>query len=631
MPKITLIGAGSGFTQPLLTDILNIEGLEDGVINLVDIDAKRLEVNVKLMRHILCLMGKKKWEIAASTNRRDIMSGTDYLISVIEVSGVPCVRFDNDIPLKYGIDQCVGDTIGPGGIMKALRTLPSFLDIMQDAQRYCPNALVMNYTNPMSIITLGAARISNQSLIGLCHSVQGNSRQIADILGVPYEELEWQCGGINHMAWFTKLNWHGQDMYPRLRYRASCTDVIKVLPIRADLLKNLGYFSTESCGHFSEYVPYYRKRKDLLKRYGLDKSSGSYASSWPTVRKMSDKHRKDMATGKCSIPLTRSFEYAADIIEAHIFDRKKVIYASVKNTCLIPNLPQTGVVEVATLVDKRGYMPVYFGDLPEQCAALCRSNMSVFELCVEGILKNNREAVIHAMMLDPLSAAVCSLGEIRTMAEELFAAEKDYIPKWCARPQNVVAPMTVSPLTNFVRTFQVSKPLSRIKLVDFEYPDDKSVLDFTERTFESGFTNIRNELRKAGSAIMLFMCHIKCLTSMKLQAKMGYDGPVKMWLDSKELFNDPNGTNPAGIDKGKVIFVVGKGKHEVLLALDSNMGYAEGIRLRFERLDISKHEEIKGIMPNKLPTFVEENFERAIESVSPMAARRLEKKNHSQQ
>ena len=229
-------------------------------------------------------------------------------------------------------------------------------------------------------------------------------------------------------------------MLPRLRAAAWDPKVIEAFPIRTDLIRNLGYFATECCGHFSEYVPYYRKRKDLIALHCRDGYKGAtsfYADNWPSWRKTTDRHRRQMAEGKLDIPLARSHEYAADIIEAHLFDRKKVVYASVPNTGLIPNLPQTGVVEVATLVDSRGFSPTYFGDLPEQCAALCRSNMTVFELCAQGILTRDREAVIHALMLDPLSAAVCSLTEIRAMVEELFAAEKRYIPDWCARPKTV--------------------------------------------------------------------------------------------------------------------------------------------------------------------------------------------------
>lgn len=434
MVKITLLGAGSGFTQPLMTDILNIEGLDRGTIGLVDLDEKRLAVNVRLMKRLFELMGKAHWKLEASTDRKEVLKGTDYLISTIEVSGTKCVRFDNDIPKKYGIDQCIGDTIGPGGIMKALRTLPPFLEILADAKKHCPNALIMNYTNPMSIMSLGATRFSDQPYVGLCHSVQGTSKHLADMAGIPYEELKWRCGGINHMAWFTELEWKGQDVYPILLAAMKKKSIYEKDPVRLEIMKEFGYFVTESSGHFSEYVPYFRKRPELIKKYCRTNYLGGssfYADNWPKWRKSTDEHRRRMADGKEELSLERSHEYASSIIEAHHFDRQKTIYASVPNTGLIPNLPLSGVVEVGVLVDKQGYTPTYFGNLPEQVAALCRSNMAVFELTAQGILDKNRESIIHAMMLDPLTSAVCCPAEIRKMAEELFKAEKRYIPEWC--------------------------------------------------------------------------------------------------------------------------------------------------------------------------------------------------------
>jgi len=431
--KITLLGAGSGFTQPLFTDILNIEGLDEGVIGLVDIDKPRLDVNVKIMRRVIELLGRKGWTVEASTDRRKILPGTDYLINTIEVSGTACVQFDNDIPLKYGIDQTIGDTMGPGGVMKALRTLPVFLAILEDAKRLCPEALILNYTNPMSAITLAGLRTTTQPLVGLCHSVQGTTRWLANHAGVPYEEIVWRCGGINHMAWIVEFKHKGRDLYPQIKANISDPARYDRSPIPFETILQLGLASTEGSGHFSEYVPYFRKRKDLVKLYtrpGYDGESGFYAREWPGWRKRNDQERREMAEGKREVPLKRSFEYASDIVEAHRFDRQKTIYASVQNTGLIPNLPQTGVVEVATLVDKRGFSPTYFGNLPEQCAALCRSNMALFELVVQGVMETNREKVIHAMMMDPLSAAVCSMAEIRAMAEELFKAEKAFIPAW---------------------------------------------------------------------------------------------------------------------------------------------------------------------------------------------------------
>ncbi len=440
MTKITLLGAGSGFTQPLFTDIMSIEGLERATIGLVDIDTQRLALSEKLIRRIMALKGKAEWTLEVSTDRRKILPGTDYLINTIEVSGTACVRHDNDIPLKYGVDQCIGDTIGPGGIMKALRTVPVWLEILDDVRELCPRALIMSYTNPMSIMSLASLRATNQPYVGLCHSVQGSSKHLANILGVPYDEMVWQCGGINHMAWFTKLEHQGEDLYPELRTAMETPEIYEKDPVRFEIMKEFGYFVTESSGHFSEYVPYFRKRKDLIGKHcrnGYLGGTGFYADNWPNWRKEADEKKLDMAEDRKPIKLDRGHEYAADIVEAHLFDRGKIIYASVLNTGLITNLPLDGVVEVATLVDKCGYSPTYFGRLPEQVAALCRANMAVFELAVLGILQRDQEAIVHAMMLDPLAAAVCSPSEIRDMARELFAAERDFIPPWVSEAPRV--------------------------------------------------------------------------------------------------------------------------------------------------------------------------------------------------
>jgi len=219
MPKITMVGAGSAvFARQIITYILAVDGLESGTFALVDIDPIRLELARKISQRLVELSGKR-WKVEASTDRRDALPGTDYVVNSIEVAGLQNVRADYDIPLKYGVDQCIGDTIGPGGIFKALRTGPAWLDIVADTKRLAPDAMILNYTNPMSILTLAASRTTSQPVVGLCHSVQGTSRQIAGYLDVPYDELDWKCAGINHNAWFTTLEHHGVDQYPRLRER----------------------------------------------------------------------------------------------------------------------------------------------------------------------------------------------------------------------------------------------------------------------------------------------------------------------------------------------------------------------------------------------------------------------------
>src|SRR5437879_5901147 len=282
-----MIGAGSAvFARQVITDVLAIDGLDQGVFALVDIDPTRLELARQIAERLVDRSGKR-WTVEASTDRKEVLPGTNYVVNSIEVAGLQNVRADYDIPLKYGVDQCIGDTIGPGGIFKALRTGPTWLDIVADVTRMAPQAIILNYTNPMSILTLAAARTASLPVIGLCHSVQSTSRLLAEFLEVPYEELEWRCAGINHNAWFTTLGHDAVDLYPRLRERARDPDVYGRDPVRFEVMLHLGAFVTESSGHFSEYVPYFRKRPELVRRYaraGYAGESGFYARNWPRWR-----------------------------------------------------------------------------------------------------------------------------------------------------------------------------------------------------------------------------------------------------------------------------------------------------------------------------------------------------------
>jgi len=429
--NVVFLGAGSGFLRSLFPDILNIPGAVSGTMWLVDIDEERLGLAAKYCETVVAKMGSK-WKVKATADRRKALKGAHYIINCVEVSGVACVGFDNDIPLKYGVDQCIGDTTGPGGIFKALRTVPVFLEILKDVEKLCPDAWVLNYTNPMSILCLAAARASKAKVVGLCHSVQGASHGLARWTGVPYHELKWRCAGVNHLAWFTELKHNGVDLYPALKAKVEANPKdFEGEIVRMDMMKHFGYFATESSGHDSEYLPYYRKRKDLLAKYcrpGYSGGSRFYADNWPTWRKNTDQERRDQIAGKKEIKTERSWEYASYIIQAMETNSPFVIYGNMPNGGLIDNLPQDGVVEVACLVDSNGVTPTRYGRLPAQCAALCDWNMRMFDLAATACVEKSREAAEHAMMLDPLTAAVCCPAEIKKMTEELFEAEKEFLP-----------------------------------------------------------------------------------------------------------------------------------------------------------------------------------------------------------
>jgi alpha-galactosidase len=281
-------------------------------------------------------------------------------------------------------------------------------------------------------MTHAALLVTKRPVVGLCHSVQGTSRLLADYCGVPYEELTWQCAGLNHMAWFTRLEHQGRDLYPRLKRKVQ--DDKKLWerdPVRFDFMLHFGYFVTESSGHFSEYLPYYRKRKELRKKYcrpGYLGGDSFYADEWPTWRRSADRWRQRLLEGKEELKVHRSHEYASSIIQAIVTDRPFVFHGSTWNRGLVDNLPTDGVVEVPILVDKTGYNPCHFGPLPEPCAALNRQHMAVNKLTAEACLERNREKAMLALMLDPLTSAVCSPAEIKEMFERMLKAERKFLP-----------------------------------------------------------------------------------------------------------------------------------------------------------------------------------------------------------
>lgn len=451
--KIALLGAGSGFTPRLCNDILLTPGHCGGEIALVDIDPARLQPMHTIVGRLADRFSSpgRTWTITGHTDRTTALTGADYIICCIEVSGLGCVRHDNDIPARFGVSQCIGDTVGPGGLFKGLRTIPVWLDILKDAERLCPQALVLNYTNPMSMMCLAAVRTTSLPLIGLCHSVQGTSKLLAKRADVPYAEMVWDCAGINHLAWFTRLEHQGRDLYPRLMEKARADlardpegkltrDEAKNLDawdlVRKDMMLHFGAFITESSGHLSEYLPYYRKRPDLLQRYcraAYDGQSSFYADEWPKWRAGADANRAKMVEGTTPTEWARSHEYAAFIIEAREKDSPFVLHGNVANTWkgggpLVANLPHDGIVEVKTVVDRSGFNPCVFGRLPPQMAAICAANMAVYDLGAEAVIRRSKEAAIHALTLDPHTASVCSPAEIRAMTLEMFDAEKDFLP-----------------------------------------------------------------------------------------------------------------------------------------------------------------------------------------------------------
>ncbi len=422
MPKIATIGAGSVvFTHRLLQDIVSTPVLSDADIWLMDIDSERLELMGAYGRRLVAETGVAA-KIETTTDRRRALEGADYVITTIRVGDD--IEIDHAIPLKHGVDQSVADTIGPGGVFKALRTVPVLLDICRDIESLCPDAWLLQYTNPMAIACWAIAEATDVNVVGLCHSVQGTTNQLAEYIGAERESVSAWVAGINHMSWFLRFEKDGQDAYPELWKALEDPETYAKDPVRFEVMKHFGYFVTESTRHMSEYVPYFRTQPERITRFGLDKITVELTR----VNGRADAHYEKVrgeADGSLPITVERSQEYAATIMEAMETGRPAVINGNVPNNGSITNLPESSCVEVPCPVDKLGLRPTTVGTLPPQLAALVQSNIALQELAVRAVLNRSREAALHAVMLDPLTAAVLPLDGIKAMFDEMWAAHGD--------------------------------------------------------------------------------------------------------------------------------------------------------------------------------------------------------------
>jgi len=430
MPRTVIIGAGSHFGARLSTDILAHPELREGAIALVDIDPEHLRCAEAYVRKVVELHGAPV-TVEASTDRRALLEGADFVIVSVAVggpaySGVPYYR-EIAIPRRYGVSQQVGDTIGPGGLFRAFRTAPTMLAICRDLEELCPRALVLNYTNPMAILCWAMTEATRARCVGLCHSVQHTSRQLAEYIGKPFEETSSQVAGINHMAWFLEFRWRGEDAYPLLRAAMENPEVLARDRVRFELFRHFDTFVTESSPHLSEYVPYFRKRPELLEPMGLQhrdpEERPAAAGHWRPGSRL-----RRQLEGLEPIDLAGSPEYASSIVQAVWTGAPARINANVPNAGCITNLPAGCCVEVPCLVDAGGVQPCAVGALPPQLAALNLSNVVSQDLAVQAILEQDARKAYHALLLDPLTAAVCAPWEIRAMFDDLAEAEAEWTP-----------------------------------------------------------------------------------------------------------------------------------------------------------------------------------------------------------
>ncbi len=436
MTRITFIGAGSiGFTRTLVRDILTFSRLSDAELVLMDINAERLEFAERSVKRIIEL-GNYPATVRTTMNRAEALQGADVVLVTILAGGVQVWRHDIEIPKRYGIDINVGDTRGPSGIFRALRTIPEMLAIAKDMERYCPNAMMLNYTNPMAMLCRAMQHESPIAITGLCHSVQGTAEMLARWIGAPFEEIDYVCAGINHMAWYTKFEWKNQDAYPLIRAAMQKPEVYNEEIVRNEMYLNLDYYVTESSGHNSEYNAWFRKRPDLIEKYcthGTGWNPGHHAYILNEYLRREDSWKEDARSwfdGSANLKLERGHEYAAYIINALAGGEPFRFNGNVRNTKLITNLPEDACVEVPVFVDKDGLHPVHVGALPPQVAMLTNLSAQIEEMAVAGALTGDPRKVYHAILNDPLTAAVLAPAEIKQMVNEMFAQNAAYLPQF---------------------------------------------------------------------------------------------------------------------------------------------------------------------------------------------------------
>jgi alpha-galactosidase len=462
MPKITFLGAGSTvFARNLMGDILSFPELADATISLHDIDKERLRTS-EIVAHRLTEQLKANPTIEATTDRRAALDGADYAIGMYQIGGYePGTVIDFEIPKKYGLRQTIADTLGIGGIMRSLRTIPVMLEMCRDMEELCPDVLHLNYVNPMAINCWALSRATPIKTVGLCHSVQGTASELARDIGVPFEEINYVCAGINHMAFYLRFERDGEDLYPLLRKVIEERRVPDWNRVRYEVFKRLGYFVTESSEHISEYVPWFikRDRPDLIDRFKIpldeyirrcelqimrwqfekeyletgvppDKEKVRSTLENAGVQPFIIEHAMRMLEQGNLDEFVRSHEYGSLIIHSNETGTPRIIYGNVPNHGLIDNLPDGCCVEVPCVVDKNGVQPVHIGALPPHLAALMQTNINVQSLTVEAALTRKREHIYHAAMLDPHTAAELDLDQIWNLVDDLIEAHGDWLPAY---------------------------------------------------------------------------------------------------------------------------------------------------------------------------------------------------------
>ena len=444
MRKIAIIGAGSiVFCKTLILDVLATPGLEDTVFSLMAPSTRRTSQVSAFVNRVIA-ENRLPARIEVTTDRREALRDASFVIATLQIGGNEAFGLDIDIPLRYGVDQCIGDSMGPGGIFRAARTIPVMLDLAQDMKELCPDALLLNYVNPMAMVCT-ALQESGIRSVGLCHGVQTTLDLIAGYADVPKKEIDFLCAGINHMGWFLKLSHKGEDLYPRLRERIESAAYYANEKVRGEVFRHTGYLMTESTGHLSEYLPWFRKNRATLDTYCDEPAfGGETGAAYRFGLAVDRKYGGDMLLENEPPTLpTRSVEYGSYIIEAVSLNRPFTFNGNIRNEGFITNLPDGACVEVPVTADASGLHPHFAGALPPICAAMNLTNILAQQLGAEAAITGDPELLAQAVSMDPLTAAVLSLREIRDMTAELLEAQRRWLPQFEGKSVRRLPPIPI--------------------------------------------------------------------------------------------------------------------------------------------------------------------------------------------
>lgn len=608
--KITFIGAGSlGFTQKLIADILSYPALSDCVLSLMDINVKRLEYSRKVACRIINEGGYKA-VVEATTDRRKALKGASYVFITILANGIKGFKSEIEIPMKYGVDQAVGDTTGPGGVFRAQRTIPIMLDIAGDIDRYsAPGAQILNYTNPMHMLSWAIYdAFPRMNYVGLCHNVPNTIETLARIFEIPPEEVSHWVAGINHQAWVLEFRHKGKSFIEDIRRKADTLEFYRDEPVRCEMCRMLGYFATESSIHNSEYTPWFRKNPKTAAQFtpaGISDHAQTLRQYERSARQWEERLQK-LASGKIPISLARSHEYGAGIINAMEGGKQFYFCGNVKNTCLITNLPTGCCVEVPCMADHTGIKPLYVGDIPPQLAALNQMNVAVHGLSVLAAKEKDPERILQALALDPLTSAVLTPPQIREMTSEMLNAQKKYLPGYgqlqqkkemkLANPKVAVANEKTEIFKEFnvISRFYVIGPFANTdengKSLELsqELPPEKKVdlhavyegkagrkikwKKITDKDMEDdGFVDLNRLLEVGAGTVGYAYTVLDAIADTMLTLQVGSDDGIAVWLNGNKIYSFETARGAARA-QAEIQLCLKDGRNELLLKIDQKEG-----------------------------------------------------------